>query len=60
MTDVIYLDIMDGPIFLDQMPYITPPDAEWDAKQLEEYVYRKHPSYRHRSIHIEFSENKRS
>lgn len=24
-NDVIYLDIMEGPVFLDQLPYITPP-----------------------------------
>lgn len=59
-NDVIYLDIMDGPTFLDQIPYITPPNSEWDAKRIEEYVYQKRPSFRYRNIQIEFSENKRS
>jgi hypothetical protein len=60
VSDVVYIDIMDGAKFLAQVPYIAPPNSDWDAKHVEEYVYQKHPSFRYRNIHIEFSENKRS
>lgn len=57
--EVIYIDIMEGERFVDQLPYITPPNSEWDAKAVEEYVYSKRPSLRYRKVNFEYTNNRR-
>ena len=58
-SNIIYIDIMEGERFVDQLPYPDNPNEEWDSKKIEEYVYANRPSLRYRKINFEYSNNRR-
>lgn len=59
LSEIIYIDIMEGTQFVDQLPYVNNPNEEWDAKKIEEYVYSRRPSLRYRNVNFDYSEHKR-